>query len=152
MEDEIENMGGDDEVDRTTILDETARDGNDAGPTTTIEHHLEDPDRPDPNEEVDMAAAKQRLLAKLLLLQQPDPAAPISASSSSSSSPPHLPTTPQENIKSPTTVPAPPITTANDDNDIPLTTRITATLDMIITIVGEEYGQRDLLDGRGVWD
>ncbi|KAL9018192.1 MAG: hypothetical protein Q9185_004515 [Variospora sp. 1 TL-2023] len=159
MEVEIENMGGGDEVDRT-ILDETARDGNDAGPTTTIEHNLGDPDRPDPNE-VDMAAAKQRLLAKLLLLQQTDPAAPLSASSSSSSSsPPQLPTIPQENTKSPTTVPAPPIATANDDDDdnnnnnngIPLTTRITATLDMIITIVGEEYGQRDLLCGRGVWD
>ncbi|KAI4175151.1 MAG: hypothetical protein LQ343_001912 [Gyalolechia ehrenbergii] len=35
---------------------------------------------------------------------------------------------------------------------LPLTTRISATLDAIITIVGEEYRQRDLLAGRGVWD
>ncbi|KAL8646298.1 MAG: hypothetical protein Q9210_006215 [Variospora velana] len=137
MEDEVENTGGGDEVDRT-ILDETAGDGNDAEPPI---EHLKDPDQPDPNE-VDMAAAKQRLLATLL--QQPDPA-PLSAPFS----PPQLPT-PQENTDSPTTIPAP--TTANDDNDIPLTTRITAALDMIITIVGEEYGQRDLLDGRGAWD
>lgn len=38
------------------------------------------------------------------------------------------------------------------DNPIPVATRITATLDMIITIVGEAYGQRDLLEGRMVWD
>ena len=31
-------------------------------------------------------------------------------------------------------------------------THIYATLDMIITIVGESYGQRDLLDGRVLWD
>lgn len=37
------------------------------------------------------------------------------------------------------------------DNPVPLTTRITATLDMIITVVGEVYGQRDLLAGRIVW-
>ena len=37
-----------------------------------------------------------------------------------------------------------------DDIDVP--TRITATLDMIITVVGEAYGQRDLLVGRMVWD
>ncbi|KAL8722079.1 MAG: hypothetical protein Q9225_001366 [Loekoesia sp. 1 TL-2023] len=41
---------------------------------------------------------------------------------------------------------------ADQDDSIPLTTRITATLDMIVTIVGEEYGQRDLLGGRLVWD
>ncbi|MCJ1469946.1 hypothetical protein MMC07_008590 [Pseudocyphellaria aurata] len=35
------------------------------------------------------------------------------------------------------------------DNDSRLRTR--ATLDMIITIVGEFYGQRDLLDGRLLW-
>ena len=30
-------------------------------------------------------------------------------------------------------------------------TRLLATLDMIITVVGEFYGQRDLLAGRIVW-
>lgn len=39
--------------------------------------------------------------------------------------------------------------TAGDS--VPLTTRIVATLDMIITVVGEVYGQRDLLAGRMVW-
>ena len=29
---------------------------------------------------------------------------------------------------------------------------IHATLDMIVTVVGEFYGQRDLLDGRALWD
>ncbi|KAL8913552.1 MAG: hypothetical protein Q9171_001635 [Xanthocarpia ochracea] len=38
------------------------------------------------------------------------------------------------------------------DNPVPLATRITATLDMIITIAGEAYGQRDLLEERMVWD
>lgn len=34
---------------------------------------------------------------------------------------------------------------------VPLTVSISCTLDMIITIIGEFYGQRDLLDGREVW-
>ena len=38
------------------------------------------------------------------------------------------------------------------DNPVTVETRITATLDMIITVVGEAYGQRDLLEGRIVWD
>ncbi|KAL8684857.1 MAG: hypothetical protein Q9218_008103, partial [Villophora microphyllina] len=37
------------------------------------------------------------------------------------------------------------------EDPLPLTTRITATLDMVITIVGEVYGQRDLLAGRMMW-
>ncbi|KAL8778801.1 MAG: hypothetical protein Q9213_007236 [Squamulea squamosa] len=41
---------------------------------------------------------------------------------------------------------------STSDDTVPLTTRITATLDMIVTIVGEAYGQRDLLEGRMVWD
>ncbi|KAL9044118.1 MAG: hypothetical protein Q9214_002721 [Letrouitia sp. 1 TL-2023] len=37
------------------------------------------------------------------------------------------------------------------ESTVPLTINISCTLDMIITIVGEFYGQRDLLDGREVW-
>ncbi|KAI4118732.1 MAG: hypothetical protein LQ345_001250 [Seirophora villosa] len=80
---------------------------------------------PNENEEQDMANAKSRLLATLQR----------STSSPSSNTPPHP-------------------TPGNDarENGIPsTTTRIAATLDMIITVVGEEYGQRDLLDGRMVW-
>lgn len=40
------------------------------------------------------------------------------------------------------------IETKDDETDL----MIHATLDMIITIVGEFYGQRDLLDGRLLWD
>ena len=29
---------------------------------------------------------------------------------------------------------------------------ILATLDILVTIIGEFYGQRDLLDGRLLWD
>ena len=29
---------------------------------------------------------------------------------------------------------------------------IHSTLDMLVTIIGEFYGQRDLLDGRLLWD
>lgn len=47
--------------------------------------------------------------------------------------------------------PNPPVSGIPQDDPIPLTTRITATLDMIITIVGEAYGQKDLLTGRMVW-
>lgn len=37
------------------------------------------------------------------------------------------------------------------ESAVPLSMSISCTLDMIITIVGEFYGQRDLLDGREVW-
>lgn len=37
-------------------------------------------------------------------------------------------------------------------NPISRTMRVAATLDMIITIVGEAYGQKDLLEGRIIWD
>ncbi|KAL8767498.1 MAG: hypothetical protein Q9209_006005 [Squamulea sp. 1 TL-2023] len=45
-----------------------------------------------------------------------------------------------------------PVNGFSSDNTVPLATRITATLDMIVTIVGEVFGQRDLLEGRMVWD
>lgn len=43
---------------------------------------------------------------------------------------------------------------ANDAEDIPSNadTQRRAILDMIITIVGEKYGQRDLLEFRDIWD
>ncbi|KAL8725225.1 MAG: hypothetical protein Q9166_007489 [cf. Caloplaca sp. 2 TL-2023] len=45
-----------------------------------------------------------------------------------------------------------PVFNTSPENVIPLTSRISATLDVIVTIVGEAYGQRDLLEGRMVWD
>ncbi|KAL8683433.1 MAG: hypothetical protein Q9186_000587 [Xanthomendoza sp. 1 TL-2023] len=39
-----------------------------------------------------------------------------------------------------------------EESMISRTMSMAATLDMIITIVGEGYGQRDLLEGRMVWD
>ena len=42
------------------------------------------------------------------------------------------------------------IRTAQDKLDVDRQTRIT--LDMIVTIVGEFYGQRDLLEFRDIWD
>ncbi|KAL6713659.1 hypothetical protein ACLMJK_009124 [Lecanora helva] len=57
--------------------------------------------------------------------------------------------------------PAPPLTGEQQQNAEPSKIAesppldkdsIRATLDMIVTIVGEFYGQRDLLDGRLVWD
>ncbi|KAL9012440.1 MAG: hypothetical protein Q9173_002790 [Seirophora scorigena] len=94
-----------------------------------------------PNEEDDMANAKLRLLATL---QRTHPSTTTSSSNAPRSrtgddaQPP-----PQENTHE--------AATTATANEIPLTTRIAATLDMIITVVGEEYGQRDLLDGRMVW-
>ncbi|KAL8894993.1 MAG: hypothetical protein Q9207_008343 [Kuettlingeria erythrocarpa] len=112
--------------------------------------------------EDDVTMAKQRLLATL----QPD---------NDTSEPPDLPFQAGANNGSPelkqaepdpaaisspppaeNSHPAPVAThgTAGEDEDeeIPLTTRISATLDMIVTIVGEEYGQKDLLDGRMMWE
>ena len=39
-----------------------------------------------------------------------------------------------------------------DDQEQTPQSHIMATLDMILTVVGEVYGQRDLLDGRLLWD
>lgn len=39
----------------------------------------------------------------------------------------------------------------NEQTKITMLTSISATMDMILTIVGERYGQRDLLVGRGFW-
>lgn len=111
------------------------------------------------NDDVDdIATAKHRLLSKLE--QPPD-------RSNRSSPPPHVQSMTTSKQQPPvhkvdkqsiyTPVPS------QEDNDIdpqvedtagnpvPLTTRIIATLDMIITVVGEVYGQRDLLAGRMVW-
>lgn len=43
-------------------------------------------------------------------------------------------------------------TESSADDDKRATTTIHATLDMLVTIIGEFYGQRDLLDGRLLWD
>ena len=61
-----------------------------------------------------------------------------------------------DDIQSPT--PTYPITELGLDGGVGLEERadekavIHATLDMLITIIGEFYGQRDLLDGRLLWD
>ncbi len=57
-----------------------------------------------------------------------------------------------------TPVPTCPVTESEVDGEGSLTERaeeratIHATLDMFVTIIGEFYGQRDLLDGRLLWD
>ena len=46
---------------------------------------------------------------------------------------------------------SPPPASTGDSHEADLEARTFATLDMIVTIVGEFYGQRDLLDARAVW-
>lgn len=45
-----------------------------------------------------------------------------------------------------------PTESSADDDDKGAMTTIHATLDTLVTIIGEFYGQRDLLDGRLLWD
>ncbi|KAI4122826.1 MAG: hypothetical protein LQ347_006375, partial [Umbilicaria vellea] len=112
------------------------------------------PTDPGPEPDDALARAKQTLLSVLQPSQSP------SNTTNRDSSPP----------------PAPPesaLPTQNDDVNHPIhisednpATKLSihpqparrndldlyATLDMIITIVGEFYGQRDLLEGRDLWD
>ncbi|KAL9603557.1 MAG: hypothetical protein Q9219_001060 [cf. Caloplaca sp. 3 TL-2023] len=72
------------------------------------------------------------------------------SSSPSSPPPPHhpLPSSPSSLQHTPSPSPSSP----KIQIQIQTQTRTAATLDMILTIAGEEYGQRDLLAGRTVWD
>lgn len=128
VEDVADGDGANDEG--SEVLDETVM-VNEAD-DHAFDHHesdLAEQATPNENEEHDMANAKSRLLATL-----------------------------QETHPSTTTSNTPPFSKSGNDArentdvaEIPSTTRIAATLDMIITVVGEEYGQRDLLGGRMVW-
>ncbi|KAI4170485.1 MAG: hypothetical protein LQ346_008855 [Caloplaca aetnensis] len=111
--------------------------------------------------EDDVAMAKQRLLATL---QRDDgtsehPDLPSQAGANNGSLDPKAaqpdPTAISSTLPAEGSHPGPAVphgTVGEEDEEIPLTTRISATLDMIVTIVGEEYGQKDLLDGRMMWE
>lgn len=109
----------------------------------------------------DMAEAKQRLLATLQEVQPSNPSdssPQIEDNAGSLSHPRSSPVRPElAAISSPSLQEgnAPNESAPNgiaNEGQIPLSSRTAATLDMIITIVGEEYGQRDLLVGRMVWE
>ncbi|KAL9125433.1 MAG: hypothetical protein Q9217_005368 [Psora testacea] len=105
-----------------------------AGITETLHDYGNDP----------VAAAQQRLLSSL------QTETPSKASTTSSASPlidQHNQHQPEKEAKQNTNSnhdPTSPKTSGQDD--------VIATLDMIVTIAGEVYGQRDLLEGRLLWD
>ncbi|KAL9586730.1 MAG: hypothetical protein Q9203_003769 [Teloschistes exilis] len=106
----------------------------------------------------DVATAKHRLLSTLEqshdLSNRSSPSLHVQSMTTSKQQPPvhkvdkqsvHTPVPSQEDNN------ADPQVEDTAGNPVPLTTRIIATLDMIITVVGEVYGQRDLLAGRMAW-
>ncbi|KAI9833338.1 MAG: hypothetical protein M1819_003733 [Sarea resinae] len=95
---------------------------------------------------LDLAAAKARLLAQVT-----DPGPSSSPSPSSPSHPPHL------SASSATALPIKRTKTRTPTQEkatsVPMVDANTlATLDMIVTVVGDCYGQRDLLEFRDLWD
>lgn len=137
---------------------------------TETQHHP-----PDPNTAI--AEAKSRLITTLHHSSPSSASSPVSSTppallqasttatilNQPTTSPPpnesliptHNPTPHSKQSPAPVAAPSkPPITkspTREKPEAIPLATRISATLDAIVTIVGEDYRQRDLLAGRGVW-
>ena len=96
--------------------------------------------RPDDDDDGDiLAAAKTNLLSTFM----PEPPA-TTTTTTTPSAPAHDAARAIANGH-----PAP--ETDDDDDQCEQTAKLAATLDMIITIIGEFYGQRDLLEGRLVW-
>ncbi|KAL8748322.1 MAG: hypothetical protein Q9184_007395 [Pyrenodesmia sp. 2 TL-2023] len=147
--------------------DDSRPEGNDVKDAPVVEDDVVFLENPlDGAGEDDVAVAKHRLLATLQQdtpseppdpLSQPTPknespgpphtkdAGPAPAPAASASTPPTGEVSSDPVVVAPTAIPG-------ENEEIPLTNRISATLDMIVTIVGEEYGQRDLLHGRMIWE
>lgn len=109
----------------------------------------------------DMEKAKERLLATLQRNVQSSPSDPLSRTGEHAAKTRQDNSQPAQDEAAALLLSLPPEGSqpggilpdgTADEDQILLTTRIAATLDMLITVVGEEYGQRDLLDGRMVWD
>ncbi|KAL8658192.1 MAG: hypothetical protein Q9226_001190 [Calogaya cf. arnoldii] len=102
----------------------------------------------------EIAEAQKRLLATLHETIPSPPQDPPNISNDNLSSSPRRGLH-QANDRASMLIPQASSTPMNETHaldPVPHTMRIAATLDMIITIVGEAYGQRDLLEGRMVWD
>lgn len=122
----------------------------DGGVLTLVNKHYQPPTASDD----EIAEAQERLLTTLHDTTPSEPPDPPTTSDDHLSSTPqkinsqvvdqHSERTSQRSLS--------PAKESHPLNPISLTTRIAATLDMIITIVGEAYGQKDLLEGRMVWD
>ena len=117
---------------------------------TTTDPPLQPPHSPGSEPSDPLAAARQRLLSSL---HSPD---------THPSDSPHDNTTPHPTIETTTTDkdPTPTITAkhhstssqSREGQGLIDKDGIYATLDMIVTVVGEFYGQKDLLAGRLLWD
>ena len=113
---------------------------SEAGQIAELTHTAEkQPDVDDP-----LAAAKASLLSSLV--PEPEPPATIPSSSL-----PQDATQQIANGHSPSAEVPAAAQTESDEEQRGQAMKLYATLDMVITIVGELYGQRDLLEGRLVW-
>lgn len=115
---------------------------------------MTDPTDPGPEPDDALASAKQSLLSAL----QPPP----SASHITNKEPSPPPAPPEGSVVNQNEKVNRAINISKDNLATTLSTHpqpaqrneldLYATLDMIITVVGEFYGQRDLLEGRDLWD
>ena len=103
----------------------------------TVSHQSESADS--------LEAAKARMLASLP--PEFSKLKPVTTENSAGMQSPSSPDLPGAQPESSANITAPAL---NDVDDQEM--KLQATLDMIITIVGEFYGQRDLLSGRLSWD
>ena len=170
-EDEMDAGVGEDDVENKEVEDEDGEDGD--GGEECIEDGAESPDAmdaddgytpsfdpvlqntsrqngtsethsPTTNPDTDIAKAKQRILDSLNTNQPPDPNPSNSEDDVQNRTPTIYPATETNSNgrENPTESASP---------DEKKATMI-ATLDMLVTIIGECYGQRDLLGGRLLWD
>ncbi|KAL9041274.1 MAG: hypothetical protein Q9180_001386 [Flavoplaca navasiana] len=117
---------------------------------TSVNKHQQPPTTSDD----EIAEAQARLLTTLHDAIPPNPPDPLTTSGD------YLSSTPQRKnslvVDQPFELTSQGSSSATEGslplNPISLTMRVAATLDMIITIVGEAYGQKDLLEGRIIWD
>lgn len=106
--------------------------------TAITQNGNSDPHPPAPDSASAIAKAKQQILDSL-------------QTSTSTPTPTHPVTEPEPEVDGEEGgYPTEKNSTADDDKRAKMT--IHPTLDMLVTIIGEFYGQRDLLDGRLLWD
>ena len=116
-------------IDPITTADFGSNDTSEANPTTTTS-------------DADLEKAKQHILNSLVTNQaQTDSAETNASNDDSTQSPAPKNANPDLNVE------AEGLNERSDEKP-----ELLATLDILVTIIGEFYGQRDLLDGRLLWD
>ena len=148
--DEVEDMEA--EVDEDGAEEAALRTDTNALVTTeeseqVVEDFAKSPAAVDANSDDPIAAAKQRLLSSLHIPELRE-AAPAAVDEQQANGDIQQQEEGEEDVKPAVEDPYKVSTTP----ELTSKSKILATLDMIVTIVGEAYGQRDLLDGRLLWD